>query len=253
MDETYGSQTAVPPGEPAGSPTGQASVSAAIAGLSVYLPKSPAYHYRLVATNGAGTTYGQDREFHSAPPSPPQVSEASVAETTPTSAMLSATVNPGNGPTVYSVDYGTSAAYGLSTPVSESVGEDEVDHPVDSELTELSPGTTYHLRVVATNFGGTTHGPDQTFTTPALPTPAPAPSPSPSPPSPGPGPGNDCSKLTQEAKRNNEKAQGLRRKAAKASDPSDARALRRRAARFAKTARQLSRKATACSSGRAGV
>ncbi len=29
----------------------------------------------------------------------------------------------------------------------------------------LLPGTTYHYRLVATNGGGTTHGPDMTFTT----------------------------------------------------------------------------------------
>jgi hypothetical protein len=252
VDETYGNQTAVPPGEPAGSPTGHTGVSAPISGLSVYLPSSPAYHYRLVATNGAGTTYGPDREFNSAPPLPPQVSDVSVAEITPTSAMLSATVNPANGPTVYSFDYGMTPAYGLSTPVSESVGEDEVGHPVSSELSELSPGTTYHFRAVATNFGGTTHGPDQTFATPGQPTLEPVPGPSPSPPSPSPGPGADCSKLSQGASRNDSKARALRRKAAKAANPNHARALRRRAARFAKTAKQLSRKASACRSGGIG-
>ena len=36
-------------------------------------------------------------------------------------------------------------------------------------LAGLDSGTTYHFRVVATNFGGTTHGADQTFTTPGLP------------------------------------------------------------------------------------
>ena len=33
----------------------------------------------------------------------------------------------------------------------------------------LVPGLTYHYRAVATNFGGTTLGPDLTFTTPAPP------------------------------------------------------------------------------------
>ncbi len=249
VDETYGNQTAAPPGIPAGSPTGHASVSAQITGLNVYLPESPAYHYRLVVTNTSGSTYGPDREFHSAPPFPPQVGEVSASEETPTTALLSAAINPGNGPTVYSFDYGTSSAYGLTTSVSQSIGDDESDHMVNTELSNLSPGTTYHFRAVAANFGGTTHGPDLTFTTPALPSPTPAPGPSPSPPPPSnasPIPGVDCGNLIEEARRNNLKAKGLRRKAAKATNSKRARALRRRAAKLAKTARRLDRQATAC-------
>jgi hypothetical protein len=248
VNEAYGNQTAAPPGASAGSPSGQTNVSAPITGLSVYLPESPAYHYRLVVTDGSGATYGPDREFHSAPPFAPQVGEVSASETTATSTMLSAAINPGNGPTVYSFDYGASSAYGLSTPISQSIGNDEADHLVSSELTDLDPGTTYHFRIVAANFGGTTHGQDQIFTTPALPTPVPAPGPSPAPPPPGPSPtpGPDCAKLTQDARRNSRKARGLRRKAAKAKDRKHARALRRRAARFTKAARRLNGKATAC-------
>ncbi len=252
VDETYGNQTAAPPGISAGLPTGHASVSAPITGLNVYLPESPAYHYRLVVSNASGTTYGPDREFHSAPPFPPQVSEVSVSEETSTTAMLTAAINPGNGPTVYSFDYGTGTAYGLTTPVSQSIGEDESDHLVGSELSGLSPGTTYHFRAVAANFGGTTHGQDQTFTTPALPTPVPPPGPSPSPPPPsvGPTPGPDCSKLTDDARRREREAKGLRKKAVKATNSKSARALRRRAAKVAKTARRLDRQAAAC--GRSG-
>ena len=36
-------------------------------------------------------------------------------------------------------------------------------------LSGLSPATTYHARLVATSAGGTTNGPDLTFTTDALP------------------------------------------------------------------------------------
>ena len=37
------------------------------------------------------------------------------------------------------------------------------------DISGLAPGTTYHFRALATNFSGITRGPDQAFTTPALP------------------------------------------------------------------------------------
>ncbi len=40
---------------------------------------------------------------------------------------------------------------------------------MSAELSGLLPGSTYHFRAVAMNFGGTTHGPDLTFTTQNVP------------------------------------------------------------------------------------
>jgi hypothetical protein len=44
--------------------------------------------------------------------------------------------------------------------------DDDLYH-VNTDITDLKPGTTYHYRLVATSSAGTTRGPDQTFTTPA--------------------------------------------------------------------------------------
>ena len=52
----YGSATTA---TSAGSGTGQVAASARITGLRYYT----VYHYRLVATNSAGTTYGADQSF----------------------------------------------------------------------------------------------------------------------------------------------------------------------------------------------
>ena len=35
---------------------------------------------------------------------------------------------------------------------------------VSTEIAGLLPDTTYHFRVIAVNFSGAAHGPDQTFT-----------------------------------------------------------------------------------------
>ena len=101
-------------------------------------------------------------------PEAPQISGTSVTEVTATSAKLNAQVNPGGAETTYHFDYGTIAAYGLSTPESVSVGFDNSEHPAVAAIQGLQPGTTYHYRVVATNSqspAGGTLGPDQTFTT----------------------------------------------------------------------------------------
>jgi hypothetical protein len=159
----------VAPGGSAGNGTGKVPVSLEVQGLQVQLPTSQPYHYRLVATNSTGSTVGPDQTFITLPPELPVVSDESSEEVTPTGAKLNATINPGEGETVYVFEYGPDTSYGSATPVSESVGDDTSDHPVSSTLGGLTPGTIYHYRVVAYNYTGTTHGPDQTFTTPDVP------------------------------------------------------------------------------------
>jgi hypothetical protein len=100
------------------------------------------------------------------PPSPPVLGKELSAEVTTGEAKLGALVNPGGIPTSYRFEYGTSSAYGQSTPYPEgSVGEGLSSRTVWAAASGLAPGTTYHYRVVASNELGTVHGPDQTFTT----------------------------------------------------------------------------------------
>ena len=122
-----------------------------------------------MATNGAGTTYGPDMTFHTLPPDLPEISGESASNVTPSSATLSAEINPGLGDTIYLFEYGTGQSYGQATVPSASIGSDEVPHAVSNEISDLDPSTTYHFRVVATNFGGTSYGSDQTFSTPGPP------------------------------------------------------------------------------------
>jgi hypothetical protein len=153
-----------------GAVSGPTPAATSLDNLDVYLAASPPYHYRLVVSNGAGTTYGPDMSFHTLPPFLPAISATSSSDLAPTSATLGAQVNPGMGDTVFLVEFGTSTAYDELTRPSDSIGNDTIDHPVSTGITDLAPATTYHFRVVATNFTGTSFGPDQTFTTPAAPT-----------------------------------------------------------------------------------
>ena len=160
-----GQTTAAPPGADAGSGTGTQNVSA-IAHLSSPYTE---YHYRIVATNSFGTSYGSDQTLFSSPPILPIIDATSASKVTPISATLDAQVNPGFGPTSVRFEYGTTSSYGSRTYPSDSIGNDNAEHPASADITGLTPGTTYHFRALATNFSGITRGSDQTVSTPALP------------------------------------------------------------------------------------
>ena len=89
-----------------------------------------------------------------------------TAEVGASEAKLGALVNPGGIQTSYRFEYGTTTAYGSSTPFPDgSVGEGLESHAVWAAASGLASGTTYHYRVVASSELGTVYGPDQTFTT----------------------------------------------------------------------------------------
>jgi hypothetical protein len=79
-------------------------------------------------------------------------------------ATLNATVTPNDSDTAIKFEYGTTGDYG-STVAAPTVPADAPANPVAVQLTGLTPGTTYHFRVVATNLAGPTVQADQTFTT----------------------------------------------------------------------------------------
>ncbi len=91
-----------------------------------------------------------------------------------TGASFSALVDPNGSATTAYFQYGLDAKYSKlggsgptytnSTPVQD-VGGDFANHTVTSSVSGLVPNALYHVRVVATNGGGTTFGPDMTFTT----------------------------------------------------------------------------------------
>jgi hypothetical protein len=129
------------------------------------------YRYRLVAVNSGGASYGEDQTLQTTALAPSLDGE-SVSAVTQTSVTLNARINPNNQATAYQFQYGTSTAYGTAIPIpAASVGAGYGDVNVGQQLTGLSPGTTYHYRVVATNATsppGGTPGPDEAFTTPPL-------------------------------------------------------------------------------------
>jgi len=136
------------------------SIGANISGLTV----STTYHFRVVATNSAGTTHGTDRTFTTLSATGPAVALTNPATLIASySATLNGTVDPhGLSTTVY-FQYGTTSSYGSTTASQTKSGNTYQN--VSANVSGLAAGTIYHFRIVATNSAGTVHGTDATFTT----------------------------------------------------------------------------------------
>jgi len=83
------------------------------------------------------------------------------------SATLHGVVAPHALATNYWFDYGTTTAYGQSTP-QNSAGSGWGKGGVSAVVESLQPNTTYHFRTAAQNAAGLVYGYDEEFTTPDL-------------------------------------------------------------------------------------
>jgi hypothetical protein len=108
--------------------------------------------------------------------SAPSVTTGPASGIADTHAAVAGTVNPQGQATSYAFQYGTTTSYGEMSALT-SAGSGSGDAAAGAALSGLTPGTTYHYRIIATNDTGTTVGPDATFTTTGT---APPPGPRPS-------------------------------------------------------------------------
>ena len=95
----------------------------------------------------------------------PRASTGAATALGASAASAAASVDPRGGATTVSFDYGTTTAYGASVTQTLAAGDGAV--AVTGLLSGLAPGTTYHVRVRATNEDGTATGADTTVTTAA--------------------------------------------------------------------------------------
>ena len=144
-----------------GSGPGPATVNSTLSGLA----PGTTYHYRLAAQNAFGTTYGYDFTLTTTgAPSAPTVSGVRASVTGRRGAKLNATIyGQGGGAGTYHFIYGTGHSYQHSTPSMPVAGATST--PVSATITGLSPHTTYHVKLVASNAGGSAQSASQTFTT----------------------------------------------------------------------------------------
>ena len=136
------------------------NVTANINGLTA----STTYHFRMVATNSAGTRYGSDRTFRTlSATGPPVVITNPATNIATNTATLNGTVDPHGLTTTVYFQYGTTTSYGHTSASQSKTGN--AYQNVSANISGLTAITTYHFRIVATNNSGTTYGSDKTFTT----------------------------------------------------------------------------------------
>jgi CSLREA domain-containing protein len=97
---------------------------------------------------------------------PPQATTGPASQISMTGGTVSATVTANAPDATVQFQYGTGTSYGSATPPQQAAGFTAAS--LSAQLSSLSPGTTYHYRVMATSDDGTSFGSDATFTTPAL-------------------------------------------------------------------------------------
>jgi hypothetical protein len=155
---SYGSSS---PSYGAGSSFDPVAVSGDISSLQ----PGTTYHYRLAASNAAGTGYGGDGTFTTPAPPPPAPRTGVAKGGTETGATLTGSVEQQGleTTTTYWFRYGHTATYGGETEKLQ-LAANSSPKAVAAALTGLEPGTTYHYRLMASNQWGTSEGADEAFT-----------------------------------------------------------------------------------------
>ena len=144
---------------------GAAAATGAFTSNMTGLSPNTTYYVRAYATNTAGTVYGGEVNFTTDPQAPTVTTQAVSG--------ISATTAVGNGtitnlgapnPTAHGVVWNTT---GTPTTADSSTNEGPTaaTGAFTSNMTGLSPNTTYYVRAYATNTAGTVYGGEVNFTT----------------------------------------------------------------------------------------
>jgi hypothetical protein len=146
--------------------SGPGIFSSIITGLS----SGTTYYVRSFATNSAGTGYGNLISFVTTAASLPTVSTTAISIITQTTANSGGDIgNDGGAPVVSrGVCWNTLANPTIANFITT---DNSGSGPFTSNLTGLSPNTTYYVKAYATNIAGTAYGNEISFiTAPTIPT-----------------------------------------------------------------------------------
>lgn len=123
------------------------------------------YYVRAYASNEAGTSYGEQREFTTAlGADAPTVTTAEVSALATNSATSGGEVVSDGGASVTARGVVWATSEDPTVEDSKTEDGDDVGEFV-SQLTDLNPGTTYYVRAYAVNEAGVSYGEMFSFTT----------------------------------------------------------------------------------------
>jgi CSLREA domain-containing protein len=98
---------------------------------------------------------------------PPTIAQASAAATSPSTATVTASINPNLQDTAVTVTYGPTNAPSSTTPPLD-LGAVNTPVAASVPLNGLRPSATIHVKITAANADGTSHSADITLTTPPV-------------------------------------------------------------------------------------
>ena len=107
------------------------------------------YFVRLVAVNAGGTKISGNTSFWVK--QSPTINTLSATNITTTSVTLNGKVNANGSTTIVKFEYGTTTSYGTTVALNNVSGNTLTD--VTTNITNLTPNTTYHYRLVTTKIG----------------------------------------------------------------------------------------------------
>ncbi|PKN37919.1 MAG: hypothetical protein CVU62_09370 [Deltaproteobacteria bacterium HGW-Deltaproteobacteria-2] len=124
------------------------------------------YHYRIVASNTLGVSYGEDKTFTTEKLIAPTATTGGATDITLSTATLNGVVNPHNDQTMWHFEYRKAGAEWKKTDnVGVAVAN---DWNITAKIFSLDADTTYSYKLVAVNGAGTTTGEEKTFKTVAV-------------------------------------------------------------------------------------
>jgi uncharacterized protein (TIGR02145 family) len=142
--------------------TGTGSYTSLLTGLSC----GTTYHIRAYATNSAGTAYGAQESFitNQCPATTPTVSTIALSNITETSAQSGGEITSDGGEAVTAKGVCWSTTPGPTTSDNYTTDGSGTESYI-SDISGLSPLTTYYVRAYATNSLGTAYGNELNFLT----------------------------------------------------------------------------------------
>ncbi|MEQ1748674.1 MAG: choice-of-anchor D domain-containing protein, partial [Prosthecobacter sp.] len=112
----------------------------------------------------SGSVYADNFSVITTGGAAPTIASASASNVTSITATLNGTVNPNGTATTVTFEYGPNTGYGTSIAATLAPVSGSSALAVSATLSGLTPGATYHYRLVGVNGVGTSNGSDLSFT-----------------------------------------------------------------------------------------